>query len=263
MSPSPILAIVTAIGFILAGNWIEGGKLESLIQLTAGMIVLGGTVGATWLASTDEELKNMFRLAPRVIRPGLPDRKKLLETMLNVASVARRDGVLAVEGMLPEIENEFLRRGLRVLIDGYSPADLRKLLELDMDISEHHGNGAGKVLETAGGFAPTVGILGAVLGLIHVMENLADPSKLGSGIATAFVATVYGVGSANLLFLPLGNRMKKIVAAEVEVKNMVLQGLEVIANGANPRQLEEMLTPFVGHHGGGGHGDEAAAKEAA
>ena len=262
MSPSPILAIACAFGFILFGNWFEGGKLESLMQLTAAMIVLGGTIGATWLASTDEEIKNMFKLTPRVIKPNLPDRKKLLETMLNVASVARRDGVLAVEGMLPDIHDDFLRRGLRVLIDGYSPADLRKLLELDMDITEHHGNAASKVWETAGGFAPTVGILGAVLGLIHVMENLADPSKLGSGIATAFVATVYGVGSANLLFIPLGNRMKKIVASEVEAKNMVLQGLEVIANGANPRQLEEMLTPFVGHHGAG-HGEEAAAKEAA
>ncbi|MEQ1565337.1 MAG: flagellar motor protein [Myxococcota bacterium] len=263
MSPSPILAVIAALGSILFGNYLEGGHIDSLLQMTAALIVLGGTVGATWLASTDEEIKNMFKLTPRLIFPKLPDRKKLLETMLNVASVARRDGVLAVEGMLPEIENEFLRRGLRVLIDGYSPADLRKLLELDMDITEHHGNAAGKVYETAGGFAPTVGILGAVLGLIHVMNNLSDPSKLGGGIATAFVATIYGVGVANLLFIPMGNRMKKIIASEIEAKNMILQGLEVIANGANPRQLEEMLTPFVGHHGPpGGHGADGA-KEAA
>lgn len=261
MSLSPILAIVTSIGLILLGNAIEGGHIGSLLQGTAALIVFGGTLGATWLASTDEELKTLFRFAPRIIRPNLPDRRKLLDRMLNVASVARREGILAVEGMLDEIEDEFLKRGLRVLIDGYSPADVRKLLEIDMNITEHHGNGAGKVLESAGGFAPTIGILGAVLGLIHVMANLTDPSKLGAGIAVAFVATVYGVGSANLLFLPLGNRIKKMVAAEIEVKEMVLQGLDVIANGANPRQLEELLTPFLPHGSHASAGE--ATKEAA
>jgi chemotaxis protein MotA len=260
MSLSPILAIVTAFGLILVGNALEGGHISSLMQGTAALIVFGGTIGATWLASTDEELKNLFRLAPRVFAPRLPDRRKLLDTMLNVASVARREGILAVEGMLGDIDNEFLKRGLRVLIDGYSPADVERLLELDMDITEHHGNAAGKVLETAGGFCPTIGILGAVLGLIHVMSNLSDPSKLGSGIATAFVATIYGVGAANILFLPLGNRIKKLVAAEIEVKNMVVQGLNVIANGANPRQLEELLTPFLPH---GSHAAADSAKEAA
>jgi chemotaxis protein MotA len=249
MTPSPLLALVVAFGSILLGNYLEGGHIDSLIQPTAALIVLGGTVGATWLASTDEEVKHMFAMLPRVLRPGLPDRAKLLETMMNIASVARRDGILAVESMLPDIPDPFLQRGLRVLIDGYNLADLQKLMELEMDVTEHHGNAAGKVLETAGGFCPTIGILGAVLGLIHVMSNLSDPSKLGTGIAVAFVATIYGVGAANILFLPLGSRIKKIVAAEIEVKGMVLTGLEVIASGANPRQLEEMLTPFVGHHG--------------
>jgi chemotaxis protein MotA len=263
MSLSPILAIVTALGLILVGNALEGGHIGSLIQGTAALIVFGGTIGATWLASTDEEIKNLFKMSPRVFRPNLPDRRKLLDTMLNVAGVARREGILAVEGMLEEIENDFLKRGLRVLIDGYAPADVRKLLELDMDITEHHGNAAGKVLETAGGFAPTIGIIGAVLGLIHVMSNLSDPSKLGSGIATAFVATIYGVGVANILFLPLGNRLKKIVAADIEVKEMVLQGIDVIANGANPRQLEELLTPFLPHGSHAPAGGADQAKEAA
>ncbi|MEZ4235205.1 MAG: flagellar motor protein [Myxococcota bacterium] len=248
MTPSPIIALVVAFGSILLGNYLEGGHIDSLIQPTAALIVLGGTIGATWLASTDDEVKHMIKLMPRVVRPGQPDRGKLLETMMNVASVARRDGILAVESMLPDIPDPFLQRGLRVLIDGYNLTDLQKLMELDMDVTEHHGNAAGKVLETAGGFCPTVGILGAVLGLIHVMSNLSDPSKLGTGIAVAFVATIYGVGAANLVFLPLGNRIKKIIAADIEVKAMVLSGLEVIASGANPRQLEEMLTPYVGHH---------------
>lgn len=258
MTPSPILALVTAFGMILLGNWMEGGHIDALIQPTAGMIVMGGTIGATWLASTDAEIKLLFKLLPRVVMPKLADRRVLLDTMLKVASVSRRDGILAVESMLPEIQDDFLKRGLRVLIDGYSLTDLQKLLELDMDVTEHHGNAAGKVFETAGGFCPTVGILGAVLGLIHVMSNLSDPSKLGTGIAVAFVATIYGVGAANLLFLPLGSRIKKIIAADVECKAMVLSGLEVIASGANPRQLEEMLTPYVGHGAKHDEGKEAA-----
>jgi chemotaxis protein MotA len=259
MTPSPILALLTGVGMILLGNYLEGGHIDSLIQPTAALIVLGGTVGATWLASTDDEIKLLFRMIPRVVRPGLPDRKLLLEQLLKVAGVVRRDGVLAVEAMLPEIQDEFMKRGLRVMVDGYSAQDLRKLMELDMDLTEHHGNAAAKIFETAGGFCPTVGILGAVLGLIHVMNNLSDPSALGPGIAVAFVATIYGVGAANLVFLPLGSRLKKIVGAEVEAKNMVLTGLKVIANGSNPRQVEEMVTAFVGHHGA----NHDQAKEAA
>lgn len=259
MTPSPILALLTGVGMILLGNFLEGGHIDSLIQPTAALIVLGGTVGATWLASTDDEIKLLFRMMPRIVKPGLPDRKLLLEQLLKVAGVVRRDGVLAVEAMLPEIQDEFMKRGLRVMVDGYSAQDLRKLMELDMDLTEHHGNAAAKIFETAGGFCPTVGILGAVLGLIHVMNNLSDPSALGPGIAVAFVATIYGVGAANLVFLPLGSRLKKVIGAEVEAKNMVLTGLEVIANGSNPRQVEEMVTAFVGHHGA----NHDQAKEAA
>lgn len=255
MTPSPILAVLVAMIAILGGNALEGGHIDSLIQPTAAMIVLGGTIGATWLASTDAEVKLMFKLMPRLVRPGNADPSVLLEVMLKVANVVRRDGILAVEAMLDEIPDEFLKRGLRLLVDGSSPEDVRKMLEMEIDVQEHHGNGAGKVLETAGGFAPTIGILGAVLGLIHVMQNLDDPSKLGTGIAVAFVATIYGVGSANIFFIPLGNRMKKIVAVDVETKTMIVAGLEVIAAGANPRQVEETLVPFV-------HGKHAK-KEAA
>jgi chemotaxis protein MotA len=258
MTVSPILALITGVGLILFGNYLEGGHLSSLTQPTAALIVGGGTIGATWLSATDDEIKHLVRMLPRLVKPGLPDRKLLLEQLLKVAGVVRRDGVLAVEAMLPEIQDDFMKRGLRVMVDGYSAQDLRKLMELDMDITEHHGNAAGKVLESAGGFCPTIGILGAVLGLIHVMNNLDDPSALGPGIAVAFVATIYGVGASNLLLLPMGSRIKKIIGAEVEAKNMVLTGLEVIANGSNPRQVEEMVTAFVGHHGAHDEKKEAA-----
>jgi len=245
----PIGALLLSIVSVFGGAYLEGVHMDQLIAPTAFMIVIGGTIGGTALASTMAEMKHMMKSLVRVIRPPKADRKKLLETMVHIASVVRRDGMLAVEAKLGEIDNDFMKRGLRMLVDGHSADDVAKVLELEIEIEQHHENAAGKVMETAGGFAPTVGILGAVLGLIHTMGNLADPSKLGAGIATAFVATIYGVGFANLLFLPLGNLIKKIAADEAETRNMILTGLEVIASGANPRQVEETLNPYVpGHH---------------
>lgn len=247
MDIMPIVALLISFGLILGGNAMEGGHLSSLMQPTAGLIVFGGTIGATMLASTNDELKLLMKLMKRVVMPGKSNRRKLLDDMVKVSTVVRRDGMLAVEGMIDQIESDFLKRGLRMLVDGASGDDVRRVLEPEMELEEHHGTNAGKVLETAGGFAPTVGILGAVLGLIHVMQNLSDPSKLGGGIAVAFVATIYGVGVANLVFIPLGNRIKKIVANDAETQAMVLSGLLGISAGVNARQIEEMLSPYAGH----------------
>jgi len=259
MDITPILALVLAFGSILLGNKLEGGHIDSLIQPTAALIVLGGAAGAAWLGATPAEMKTFFKLMPRLIKPGTVDKGKLMEDMLKVVAVARREGMLAVEGMLPQIDDEFLRRGLRMLVDGHSAENVQHVLELDMELTEHHGSAATKVAVDAGGYTPTVGILGAVLGLIHVMQNLDDPSKLGTGIAVAFVATIYGVGAANLVFLPLGARLKKIVQLDAEARAMVLTGLHGIANGANARHLEELLTPYVGHGGHKKKDDKAAA----
>ncbi len=248
MDITPILATLLAFGMILLGNYMEGGHISSLIQPTAAIIVMGGTAGAVWLGATPAEVKGFIKLMPRVVKPGSADKKKLMEDMLKVVGVARREGMLAVEGMLPQIQSEFLRRGLRMLVDGHSGEDVEHVLELDMELTEHHATAASKLMVDAGGYFPTVGILGAVLGLIHVMNNLADPSKLGGGIAVAFVATVYGVGMANLVCLPLGARLKKIIQIDSEAQAMVLTGLKGIAAGANARHLEELLTPYAGHH---------------
>ncbi len=245
MDPSALIAIVVGLGFILAGNAMEGGHFSSLVQPTAFMIVMGGTAGATWLASPNAEIKLAFKLCKRVLFPGFSDRQKLLDDMVRVSTVARREGMLAVENLLGEIPDPFLVRGLRMLVDGASADDVKRVLEPELELEEHHGTQAGKVFETAGGFCPTIGILGAVLGLIHVMSNLADPSALGAGIAVAFVATIYGVGFANMLFIPLGSRIKKIVATDAETRQMVLLGLVGIAAGVNARQVEEMLSAFT------------------
>ncbi len=249
MDPIPFIAIILGLASILGGNSLEGGTLESLIQPTAALIVMGGTVSATWLASTNSELKAVWRLMPRVVKKETFNAEKLLEQMVQIAGDARKEGLLALESKLDGIENPFLRRGLRLLVDGMSPEQVVKLLELELDVYEHEYGRAGKVWETAGGFAPTIGIIGAVLGLIHVMHNLSEPSKLGTGIAIAFVATVYGVGIANLIALPLGSRMKKIVSEDIAGRQMILTGIEIIAAGENPRHLEEALTPYLEPHG--------------
>ena len=247
MDPSPILAILFSLAAILGGNVLEGGHTSTLLVPTAFMIVVGGSIGATWLACTNEELKHAAKVTMRIVKPGHSDRRKLLDDMVKVSNVARRKGMLAVEGMLGEVDDDFLQRGLRMLVDGSSGDDVRRVLEPEVELEEHHGTAAAKVWETAGGYCPTVGILGAVLGLIHVMSNLDKPELLGGGIAVAFIGTVYGVGFANLLFMPMGNRLKKIVAHDAETRNMVMLGVAGIAAGVNARQIEEMLAPFAGH----------------
>jgi chemotaxis protein MotA len=170
----------------------------------------------------------------------------LTARIVEFASVARRDGVLALEGRLPEIEDPFLRKALQFAVDGVDGEVTRDSLETAIDAEFQENAVAAKVWESMGGYAPTIGILGAVLGLIHVMENLNDPSKLGGGIATAFVATVYGVGSANILFLPMANKLKRKLTLEKERKTIIAEGVLSIQEGLNPRVLEEKLRAFTG-----------------
>ena len=244
MDPSPILATIFGFACILVGNMLEGGHIGSIMQLTAFMIVVGGSVGAVWLGSTNEELKDLIHFFPRLVKPHLADRARLAADMLKVSNIARREGMLAVENVLPQIEDAFLKKGLQMLVDGQSADDMRKVLELEADLEEHHHAAAAKLMTGVGGYAPTIGIVGAVLGLIHVMSNLSDPNAVGPGIAAAFVATLYGVGFANLFFLPVGDRLKKIAQADSELRSMVLTGLDAIAAGSNARQLEEMLAVY-------------------
>lgn len=255
MDPSALLAIVFGFGFILVGNALEGGHLSTLLQPTAALIVLGGTTCATWLSSTPDELRALRRLLVRVLRPGLADRRRTSADLLRVSGVVRRDGMLAAEALLPELADDMLRRGLQLLVDGTPPPDVRAMLELEAEVEELRARAGAKLLESAGGYAPTIGILGAVLGLIHVMRNMTDAEALGAGIAVAFVATLYGVGFANLVLLPLGARLKKIVAAEAEDRAMVILGIAAVVAGANARQIGERLAPFAE--------PDAAAAEAA
>lgn len=232
---------------IIGGQFLEGGHIASLLQLTAFLIVIGGTLGATMLQHSLPVFVRGLKLLRWVIDPPPQDLSALLSELVNWSQLARRGGLLALEDRIDTQKDPFLRKGLQMLVDGAEPTLLRQVLEIDVGVFEESAKKAAKVWEAAGGYAPTIGILGAVLGLIHVMENLTDPSKLGSGIAVAFVATIYGVGSANLLFLPIANKLKALVQDDVLRREMYIEGLVAIAHGENPRILEAKLRGYVSH----------------
>src|SRR5512136_1187009 len=220
-----LTTIGVVVGLILLGQTLEGGHVGSILQATAALIVFGGTIGATMVAFPTKDFVRGLKMAKLAFGNPKHDLGALTARIVEFASVARRDGVLALEGRLPEIEDPFLRRALQFAVDGVDGEVTRDSLETAIE-AEFQENAVGaKVWESMGGYAPTVGILGAVLGLIHVMENLSDPSKLGGGIATAFVATVYGVGAANLFFLPFANKIKRKLGLEKERKTLIAEGV--------------------------------------
>ena len=241
--------IVFAIGMILVGQAIEGGHVSSILQLTAAMIVFGGTIGAVMVSFPIKEFIRGIKMGAGTLTQKKSDLQQILDQIVDLAGVARRDGVLALEQRLPELKDPFLKRAVGFIVDGVDATVARDSLETEIVREFEEGTVGAKVFEAMGGYAPTVGILGAMLGLIHVMENLNDPSKLGGGIATAFVATVYGVGSANLLFLPLANKIKRKLAVEKERRVLIAEGALSIQAGLNPRVLREKLLAYAGLHG--------------
>jgi chemotaxis protein MotA len=259
MDLTTIGGIVVAFALILLGQALEGGHVGSILQATAALIVFGGTIGATMVAFPTKDFVRGMKMAKLAFGNPKHDLGALSARIVEFASVARRDGVLALEGRLPEIDDPFLRKALQFAVDGVDGEVTRDSLETAIESEFQENAVAAKVWESMGGYAPTIGILGAVLGLIHVMENLNDPSKLGGGIATAFVATVYGVGSANILFLPLANKLKRKLTLEKERKTLIAEGVLSIQEGLNPRVLEEKLRAFTGEQGPAGEPAKKAA----
>lgn len=240
-----IIGIVFALTAILGGQVLEGGHVSSLLQGTAFLIVFGGTFGATMLQSSIPVFFRGLKLSGWVLFPPHQDQFGLIEQMVAWSQVARKGGLLALESQLDLVTDTFNRKGLQMVVDGAEPEKIREAMDVEIATYEKHYLDAGKVWLAAGGFAPTIGILGAVMGLIHVMENLTDPSKLGAGIAVAFVATIYGVGSANLFFIPMANKIKSIVEQQVIMREMFVEGLVAIANGENPRIIETKLQGYI------------------
>ncbi len=229
---------------IVLGQVLEGGHVGSLIQPTAFLIVIGGTLGAVMLQSPLPTFLLGARMARWVLFPPRVVPAQLIGQVVQWSMIARKEGLLALEAQMSTLRDPFVRRGLQLLVDGAEPEGLRDVLHVDIGSYETQMKLAAKVWESAGGYAPTVGILGAVMGLIHVMENLSDPAKLGSGIAVAFVATIYGVGSANLVFLPIAKKLLANIQQLVAVREMYVDGLVGIANGDNPRIIESRLQGY-------------------
>jgi chemotaxis protein MotA len=240
-----ILGILLSLTAILLGQYLEGGHLASLLQFTAFLIVIGGTLGAVMLQTSLKVFLDGLGMLKWVIQPPRIACQETLDMVVDWSQKARRGGLLALEPFIEEQKDLFHRRGLQMLVDGTEPEALRETLELDLNAFEQHNIDAAKVWQAAGGYSPTIGILGAVLGLIHVMENLSDPSKLGSGIAVAFVATIYGVGAANLFFLPIAGKLRYWVGRQVNNKELFIQGVVSIANGENPRSIEVKLQGYL------------------
>ena len=240
-----ILGIILAFGAILGGNALEGGHLDSLINGPALVIVFGRTVGAILLQTPVSVFLHALRVAGNVFVPPKVSVAPTIKKIVGWSNIARREGLLGLEAVAEQEPDLFVRKGMQLLVDGNEPEIIREILEMELESREHHDLQAAKVFESMGGYSPTIGIIGAVLGLIHVMQNLADPSKLGSGIATAFVATIYGVGLANLFLLPFGNKLKSLALGRSHYREMVVEGIVSIAEGENPRNIESKLQGFL------------------
>ncbi|MDB5814935.1 MAG: MotA/TolQ/ExbB proton channel [Rhodocyclales bacterium] len=240
-----LAGLLFAVVAIIGGQLLEGGHINSLIQPTAFLIVMGGTIGAVMLQSPWRTFITGLRISRWVIKPPVPPLPELIEQIVGWSNIARREGLLSLENKMEAMSDPFMRKGLQLLVDGVEPEHIREVMEVEIGTWESDMKQASKIWDAAGGYAPTVGILGAVMGLIHVMENLSDPAKLGGGIAVAFVATIYGVGSANLIFLPVAKKLQANIMRLVAVREMVLEGIVRIAHGDNPRIIESRLQGYI------------------
>ncbi|MEW6601696.1 MAG: flagellar motor protein [Nitrospirota bacterium] len=247
MNKASIIGIFLGIAAIVGGNLIEGGRLSSIVQGSAALIVFGGTIGATFLSFSISDIMLSIQMLRGVFfkESLLPEDHEIIRNMVDFASTARQKGILSLENETGNIRYSFFRRAIRLVVDGVEPKVLLSSLEQDNRTFEEDRGRAARVFEAAGGYAPTIGIIGAVLGLIHVMENLSDPAKLGSGIAVAFVATVYGVASANLLFLPIAKKMINNIKRELFLREMIIDGVLSIQAGKSPYYLREHLSSYL------------------
>jgi chemotaxis protein MotA len=239
-----VIGLLIGLAAVLIGQQMEGGQVASLIQPAAFVIVMLGTMGAVLLQSGGRTFWRGLKLARHAFAAPHEDPQETARNINMWAAVARREGLLGLDRYVESVQHPFLRKGLQLVVDGSEGGKVREILESEVAAFELQQRQAVRVWESAGGYAPTIGILGAVLGLIHVMENLADPSRLGSGIAVAFVATIYGVGLANLVFLPIANKLKATLNRQILQLDILVEAFAAIANGDNPRVLSERMAVY-------------------
>ncbi|MDX2462961.1 MAG: flagellar motor protein [Porticoccus sp.] len=237
--------VVLSLLAVVGGNWLEGGHADSLLQLTAFLIVFGGTLGAILVQTPLNIFVHAMKRFKWIFFPPTIERKETLKKILDWSKIARKEGLLGLQKVADREKDKFTKKGLLLLVDGSEPEEIRKILDVEIDSSAAHEMNAAKVYEAMGGYSPTIGIIGAVLGLIHVMNNLSDPATLGPGIAVAFVATIYGVGLANFFFLPMSNKLKTLSRNLTHYQEMLLEGMSSIAEGENPRTIQSKLEGYL------------------
>jgi len=245
MDKSSIGGVVLAIAGILAGLLMEGGHLSQILQPTAALIVFGGTLGAVLLQFPLATVAAAFRRIAHLFAAPRKHDDQLIRLLVGFANKARRNGVVSLDADLETIQDPYLKQAVMLAVDGTEPSDLRRIMQVSLESSSENEERLPAVFESAGGFSPTIGILGAVLGLIQVMQHLDNIAEVGRGIAVAFVATIYGVGIANLFFLPMAGKMRIRLRDDVKRREMMLEGVISILEGMNPRMLEVKLSGFL------------------
>lgn len=240
-----IIGLFTGVAAILAGQHLEGGQLSTLFNAPALLIVFGGTLGAVMVQTPFRVFVRALQMLSWIFIPPRVNVKDMIETILMWSRIARKDGLLGLEHVDNTDIDDFAYKGIQLVVDGNDPLNIRNILDIEISNRELQDIQCAKVFESMGGYSPTIGIIGAVLGLIQVMGNLTDPSKLGEGIAVAFVATIYGVGAANLFFFPIANKIKTHVQRFTQYRELIVEGVVAISEGENPNNIEIKLNGFV------------------
>jgi len=247
MDFATIIGLVLGFGAVFGGQILEGGHVSAILQPTAAFIILCGTAGATFVSFPLKCIIQAAKDVKKVFLPPQTNHESIIKDIIGYAAKVRKNGLISLEQESQNIKDAFIKKGISLVVDGIDPQKLRDTMETELSAFEEHNKVSAEVFEAAGGYAPTIGIIGAVLGLIHVMNNLADSSKLGAGIAVAFVATIYGLMMANLACIPMGTKLKHRLKEELQIKQMVIEGLIAIQNGENPHFIEQRLRSYVQH----------------
>lgn len=240
-----VIGLLVGITAILLGQYLEGGNINALLNGPAILIVLGGTLGAVMLQSPFIVFMRGMRILVWAFYPPKFENEEAIDKIVSWSNIARKEGLLGLENIEESEQDPFTRKGLQLLVDGSEPDSIRSIMDVDINTKQHFDMQGARIFESMGGYSPTIGIIGAVIGLIQVMGNLTDPSKLGGGIAVAFVATIYGVGAANLIFLPIATKLKNVIHIQTQYYEMIVEGMVSIAEGENPRNIETKLLGFV------------------
>ena len=240
-----IVGLVLALNAILVGAVLKGAGLMALVSSAAFMIVVVGTIAAIFIQTPLPVMRRALKIFPWIMRPPASNGGLLITKIVEWSNTARKQGLLGLEPTIAKEPDDFVKKALQLVVDGSEPESISAVMYVELNMREHADTSAAKVFEGMGIYSPTLGIIGAVLGLMAVLQNLADPSKLGHGIAAAFTATVYGIGFANLFFLPVASKLKAIIHRQTQFREMVIDGMLCIAQGENPRSIEAKLQGYL------------------